>query len=138
MAIILTKKNKLVLIDDKTNKPISVYTFLKDNSFSVEFIHSVNKSKIIEFYKFDNKKNIILYKTIYYNFGAGVLTEINDKWDLSYGKDGSMIISNMDTKIDELIYIVGTISDHILKINDREIVLNKLFGKNRMIKFMIK
>ncbi len=138
MAIILTKKNKLVLIDDKTNKPISVYTFLKDNSFSVEFIHSVNKSKIIEFYKFDNKKNIILYKTIYYNFGAGVLTEIKDKWDLSYGEDGSMIISNMDTKIDELIYIVGTISDHILKINDREIVLNKLFGKNRMIKFMIK
>ena len=138
MALIFTKKNKLILIDDKTNKLINSYTFLKDNTFSVEFIHSVNKSKIIEFYKFDNKKNIILDKTIYYNFGAGVETEINDNWNLTYGDDGSMIISNMNIKIDELIYIVGTVSDHILNINNDKIILNKLFGKNRRIKFIIK
>ena len=138
MALILTKKNKLILINDKTHKKIASYSFKNNNLFSIEFIHSVNKNKIIEFYKFDNKKNIILYKTIYYSFGAGVETELENDEILTYGDDGSMIISNINKKIDDLVYIVGTVYSHILKINNEEIVLDKIFGKNTHIKFIIK
>ena len=136
----INKKQKLVLYDDLTNQTLISFDYSNDDikEFSVEFIHSVNKSPVIEFYQFNSKNEIFVTKCIYYNFGAGVETELENEEVLTYGDDGSMIVDSINRKINNLIYTVGTIYDHILKINDKQINLSKEFGKNRKIRFEIK
>ena len=138
MALLfVNSKKKLYLIDTSNNQTLGVYKFDNEYKFSVEFTHSVNKSPVIDYYEY-KYNNIYVTKTIYYNFGAGVETELENNEKLSYGDNGEMIISDIDKIIDPLIYVVGSVYDHILYINDDEIILNELYGKNKHIKFEIK
>jgi hypothetical protein len=75
-------------------------------------------------------------KTVYYGFGAGVQTELSEGETLTYGPDGSMIVSGFDKRMDNLIYFVGTVSDHTLTINDKEgISLRDLCGRSAPVRF---
>ena len=75
-------------------------------------------------------------RTVYYGFGAGVPTGLEEGQILTYGEDGSMIISGFDVKMDDLIYRVGTVSDHILAIKDGSgISLRDLCGRNARVGF---
>ena len=77
-------------------------------------------------------------KTVYYGFGAGVQTELEEGQKLEYGDDGSMIITGFDRKMDDLVYFVGTVSDHILTLEDgEEISLRDLCGRNAMVRFSL-
>lgn len=49
-----------------------------------------------------------------------------------------MIIDGMDTEMKDLIYIVGTVYDHILHVNGEEINLTELCGKNSAVAFVCK
>ena len=138
MALLfVNNKKKLYLIDTSNNKTLGIYQFDNDYKFSIEFIHSVNKSPVIDYYEYKNN-NIYVTKTVYYNFGAGVETELENNEKLSYGENGEMIISDIDKIINPLIYVVGSVYDHILYINNDKIILNELYGKNKHIKFEIK
>lgn len=124
--------------EQSIRKEIS-YRLDKNDFFSVEFIHSVNNSPVIEYYKFDDQNNIYVYKTIYYNYGAGVPTDIANDETMSFGDDGSMIIDHIDKRIDNLTFYLSDIHDHILKINDKNpISLWEIFGKKQIVYFHIK
>lgn len=138
MAIFLNSKKSLYLYDDEKNILLNSYEFGDDKIFSIEFIHSVNKSPIIDFYTYNNANEIENFKTMYYNFGAGVETELEGNETLRYGENGEMIIENINKKFKSLSFIVGTVYNHILTINDKKYNLNELYGKNRHIKFVIK
>lgn len=141
MAILFYKKNdkqRLYLYDDKTNQLLDIYEFDNDKTFSIEFIHSVNKSPVIDYYIVDDKNNIIVTKTTYFNFGAGVQTELNDNEYIEYGNNGDMTVNNINKIISPLVYIVGTVSHHTLNINNKDIILDDKYGKNTHIRFEIK
>lgn len=139
MALLFVGKRtkKLFLIDKSNNKVLDSYSFENEYCFNIEFTHSVNKSPVIDFYEYKNNK-IYVVKTIYYSFGAGVETELEDNEELTYGQNGEMIISNIDKIVEPLIYVVGSVYDHILTINNQKIILNKKYGKNKHIEFIIK
>lgn len=110
-----------------------------DSHFSIEFTHSVNMSPVIDYYKINDKNEIYVYKTIYYNYGAGVESELENNEKLRYGNDGSMIIENIDKKIDPLLYYLSNVYDHKLRINDGETIsLWDTCGKNIVIRIEIK
>ncbi len=104
------------------------------DEFSIRFIHSVNKSPLTDVYEIRNHR-IYVVRTIYYGFGAGVQTQIEEGQTLTYGEDGSMIVSGFDREIPNLSYIVGTVSDHTLILGGEEISLRGLCGKNAMVAF---
>ena len=105
------------------------------DEFSIGFIHSVNKSPLTDYYEFRGHE-IYVVKTVYYGFGAGVQTELEEGQHLEYGDDGSMIITGFDRKIPDLIYIVGTISDHTMVLNNGEAIsLRDLCGRGSMVRF---
>ena len=102
--------------------------------FSVEFIHSVNKSPVEDFYQV-RKDGIYVVRTKYYGFGAGVQTELEDGQILTYEDNGSsMVISGIDRRMDDLQYIVGTVSDHVLRIGGKEISLRDTCGRNTRVR----
>jgi hypothetical protein len=55
---------------------------------------------------------------------------------LEYGDDGSMIVSGFERRMDNLSYIVGTVSDHTLYINNESISLRELCGRNATVRFV--
>ena len=125
----------LTLENAKTGEVYRKFRLRDKDIFSVGFIHSVNKSPVTDYYEL-RRDGIYVVKTIYYGFGAGVQTELEEGQTLEYGEDGSMIITGFDRKIDDLIYFVGTVSDHTMTIEDKEpISLRDLCGRNAMVRF---
>ena len=104
--------------------------------FSVTFRLSVNKSDVTEIYE-RRGREIWLTGCVYYGFGAGVAEELDPSWTLETGEAGEMILGNIEMRMDDLTYIVGTVYDHILEIGGQRIVLNELCGKNAKVHFSI-
>lgn len=124
----------LVLRNGDTGKVITTYPIKDGDEFSITFVHSVNNSPVTDVYQTKNGK-IYVVRTIYYSFGAGVQTEIEKGQTLKYGQDGSMIVSGFNKRMDNLSYIVGTVSDHILEIGGESISLRELCGQNVTVRF---
>ncbi len=125
----------LILKNGDTGKTLAVYRIEEENEFSITFVHSVNKSPVTDVYEIRNG-DIYVVRTIYYSFGAGVQTEIEEGQALEYGEDGSMIVSGFDRLMDNLSYIVSTVSDHILVINGNSVNLRELCGRNTTVRFL--
>ena len=102
--------------------------------FSVEFVHSVNQTPVKDTYIIDNGQ-IKAHSTTYRSFGAGVQTALNEGEKMTYDDEGNMVITGIDKTFDPLIYIVGTVSDHILGLDGKEISLRNLCGRNARVVF---
>lgn len=121
--------------DADSGEIYGTYSLAEGEWFSIGFIHSVNKSPVTDFYRIKDA-SVFVEKTIYYGFGAGVQTEIEEGETLEYGEDGSMIVSGFNREMPNLTYFVGTVSDHILDVNGEEqISLRDLCGRNSRVKF---
>lgn len=124
----------LVLEDDETGEIYKKIPVKDLDEFEITFTHSVNKSPVTDIYQI-RSGDIYLTGNIYYNFGAGVPTEIYDGQSLTYGENGEMIISDMDTLMPHLVYVIGTVTDYYLSVNDGEkICLQELYGTNKHIR----
>lgn len=124
----------LTLRDADSGRVYARYRVSDGDEFSVGFVHSVNKSPVVDFYEIHDQ-NIYVVKTVYYGFGAGVETELGTGETLTYGADGSMIVSGFDREMTELRYFVGTVSDHTLTIGAQSISLRDLCGRNSPVAF---
>lgn len=114
----LKDSNTLVMKDFKSGETYLELPLNDDHIFSVSYTHSVNKSLVEEYYTITPKDDITLIKARYNNFGAGVATELSNGEYLSFDEDDYMVINNMSVPVPQLIYKVGTVSDHILHIDD--------------------
>jgi hypothetical protein len=128
---------RLVLQNADTGEIYASYPMEPGDVFSVEFIHSVNRSPVRDFYEIRPDGDIYVIQTNYYGFGAGVQTELNPGERLEYGDDGSMQVKNINIRIPALIYIVGTVSDHTLFISGTQVSLRELCGKNSKVAFVV-
>ena len=126
----------LLLTDERTGRVYARLPLEDGESFSVTFRHSVNKSDVTEIYE-RRGREIWLTGCVYYGFGAGVAEELDPSWTLETGEAGEMILGNIEMRMDDLTYIVGTVYDHILEIGGQRIVLNELCGKNAKVHFSI-
>ena len=99
--------------------------------FAVEFIHSVNQTPVRETFRIDNG-NILLDNVRFNSFGAGMQSDLYEGMNLIMDTD-AMIISGFSSSFKELNLIVGTVSDHILYINNEVISLRELCGRNAQI-----
>ena len=125
----------LILEDPSDKTRYAGYEMSVGDVFSVEFVHSVNQSPVTDYFEI-REDGIYGVKTVYYGFGAGVPTDLEEGLTLSYGDDGSMIISGYEMKMNNLIYRVGTVSDHILQLDEGdEISLRDLCGRNARVAF---
>ena len=101
------------------------------DEFSVEFIHSVHQSPVRESFTIEN--NMIRPVSVRFSsFGAGMQSDLEEGQVLSRDGD-ALLITGYSSSFEELNYIVGTVSDHVLFINGEKISLQKLCGKNAHI-----
>ena len=131
------KGEKLVLCYSKTDEVIKTFDVSEGDEFSVEFIHSVNKSPVKDVFVIRDGK-IYADRTIYSSFGAGVQTEVGEGQTLGYDEHGNMIVSGFDMEFPRVECIVGTVHDHVLEIGGESISLTELCGKNAFVYFELR
>ena len=127
---------RLAVYDRETGKTYRIFEVSEGSEFSVEFIHSVNKSPVIDVFVIRDGK-IVADRTIYSAFGAGVQTEIEEGQTLEYDENGNMVVSGFNIVFPEVKYIVGTVSDHILTLDGEQISLRDTCGRNARVVFEI-
>ena len=137
LGVLLLREPGLTLSDEESGKVFARLPLKDGDSFSVTFRHSVNKSDVTEIYQ-RRGREIWLTGCVYYGFGAGVAEVLEPGWTLDKGDNGEMIIGNIEMKMHDLTYIVGTVYDHILDINGEKIIPNELCGKNAKVSFSIR
>jgi len=103
----------LTFTDVDTGEVYARFPVAEGDCFAIGFLHSVNKTPVLDVYYVEHG-TLYVEQTIYYSFGAGVQTELNPGETLSYGVDGSMIISNIHKNFEQtgLTYLIGAASDH--------------------------
>ena len=128
---------KLVIADQETEKIYKEFWVEEGDEFSVEFIHSVNKSPVKDIFVIRDNK-IYADRTVYSAFGAGVQTEVEEGQTLEYDENGNMIVSGFDIEFPKVKYIVGTVSDHVLEFRGESISLTALCGRNAHVYFELR
>ena len=99
--------------------------------FSIEFVHSVNQSPVRETFRVKDRM-LVLESVRFYSFGAGVQSDLGEGQKLTRDGD-AMVISGFDFSLKKINLIVGTVSDHILFVNDKIISLRELCGRNAQV-----
>lgn len=125
---------ELVLSDWDSGQVYASYPVEEGTTFGVEFIHSVNKSPVRDIYEIRGEE-IWNTQCIYYGFGAGVEETLGEGETLSYGDKGEMIVSGIEKKMDNMLLVVGTISDHTLYLGEETISLRDLCGRSSQVLF---
>jgi len=108
----------------------------EDGIFSISYTHSVNKSMVEEYYQL-GEQGLILSKARYHHFGAGVATEVLPEQEFYYDDEGYMVIDKINYPLSNLVYKVGTVSDHILHIGDKTWHLKDLAPSLTSVRFTI-
>lgn len=108
---------------------------IRSREFVISYIHSVNKGKVRDYYIIKNK-NIILSKTRFVSYGAGIPEPENGQKFIIM--DDYAEISDINKKIDDLYLFVGTIANHKIEIDESEIELKKIFKPQTSIKIEYK
>lgn len=126
---------QLVLSNPKTGEVYARFPVEEGSTFAVGFIHSVNKSPVIDCYEIQDG-HIRVVSTLYYGFGAGVQSELNPGETLSYTADGGMVISGFSNN-DRCggIRAVSTAQDHWLTIDGKTYDLQDTLGAGTKVRF---
>ncbi|MDR2633645.1 MAG: DUF1850 domain-containing protein [Treponema sp.] len=115
----------------------SIYgTWSGVEQFSIEFVHSVHQSPVSECFQVEGNR-IRPVATRFFAFGAGMQAELGEGQQMSREGD-ALVITGFTQTFQELKYIVGTVSDHILYIHQEKekgerISLRERCGKNAHI-----
>ena len=136
ISAIVSDTPQLLVFDRDSGKVYAKYDIGNGEEFSISFVHSVNLTEVTDGYYVDGEF-IVCDKCIYSSFGAGMPTEWDESWQVSYDGD-KMTISGLNLRQKTVTYIVGTVYDHILRIGGEKIVLNELCGKNAEVTLKIK
>lgn len=123
-------KDTLVVIDYDTGKEYCQIGLNGKTEFSVDFIHSVNKSNVKEIYRIEGSE-IVCHTLVYSAFGAGMPDVIEPPLSLSYDNEGNMVISGYDIRFDNsdpLTIAVSIPYDHILTVGDKAYSLGEIAG----------
>ncbi|MDR1866686.1 MAG: DUF1850 domain-containing protein [Treponema sp.] len=135
LTAIVVRTPKLTVVDSETGKKYGQWSIQREDFFSIEFIHSVHQSPVIETFRVE-KNAIYSYSVKFYDFGAGMQTNKEDGQTLT--RDGeAFVLKGLNRSFKELNYIVGTVSDHILTVNNIPISLRELCGRNAHIRIFV-
>ena len=108
---------------------------IKNKEFVILYTHSVNKGLVRDYYIIKDK-NIILSKTRFASYGAGI-PEPEKRQKFTETED-YIEISDINRKIDNLYLFVGTIANHKIEIDEKKIELKEIFKPQENIKIEYK
>ncbi|MCD5414890.1 MAG: DUF1850 domain-containing protein [Clostridiales bacterium] len=135
LSLFFVKIDALMLIDANTQNIIHVYQVSAEDSFSMQWIHSVELEPWTEFFSVDDELNIVLTATKFKAFGAGVPHTAGKKTTI---KNGFIIFSDINQTMPYIIYGISDTSRHTFSFNDSTLELYQYIEPNTPVKIVAK
>ena len=115
----------VTITDYKTGRLLYYHDAAPGDLFSVHYIHSVNKSPVEDFFVISSNNELILEKTVFKSFGAGVPASSDDGGELKVYND-RIEVTGINRRIDNFLLFVGVTADHRFKIAKDEFYLRSI------------
>jgi len=135
--VLLPATKQLIVKDEETGEILYTAGVEAGDCFSLKYIHSVNKSPIEDVFEILDDNSIILRKSIFLSFGAGVPVELENGQVLDL-KDDRIEINNIDKPISNFLLKVGTVADHTLCIGGQQVRLDSLAAPKRTVRLEVR
>ncbi|WP_308461620.1 DUF1850 domain-containing protein [Brachyspira hampsonii] len=126
---------RLVLNSVKNNKVNFIFNINK-KEFLISYTHSVNKGRIRDYYIINDNNDIVLEKTRFVSYGAGISDPQGDENIII--TDDYIEINNINKVIKDLYLFIGIVADHRIEFDGKEIKLDTLFKPQINIKIQYK
>lgn len=123
--------NVIILEDLTDNKIVFLSKISPNDEFTMRWMHSVELQPWEEIFRIDKDLNIILDRTRFKSFGAGVPDYAGNKTEI---KDGYVVFSGIDKTIKDLQYRASNFAKHTFYFKDKELKLYELVGNENIIK----
>lgn len=136
VLLLVPISRQLIVTDDQTGEVLYSTSIEPGQTFSIKYIHSVNKSPVEDIFDISHSNRIVLKKTIFRSFGAGIPYELEDGQSLDVMGD-RIEISNINKRIDRFLLKIGTVAEHTLCIKGREIRMDSLAGPMRTVRLEV-
>mgnify|MGYP003375993642 CR=1 FL=1 len=132
----------LVVSDGKSGEELASYPLEPGEQFAVGFIHSVNLRPLIDVYEVSEDGRMYAEETIYYQFGAGVQTEVGEgleTFPCSVGmvSDRTLMLGDIHPDYPAIKPLVGVFTDQLeQQVGDVKIIsLSNLCGRRSIVSF---
>lgn len=127
--------NVLIVKDISKDKIVFINKVVPGDEFTMEWMHSVELLPWEEIFRIDDNYDIVLDRTRFKQFGAGVPDYAGNKTEI---KDGYIIFSGINKKINPLPYGVSDFAKHTFYFKDREIKLYEIIEDGVAINIFVK
>ena len=113
-GILFSPSKTVLVISNRKNPNQRLYSSLAyKNGFIISYTHSVNKGRVHDFYKCDEKEDaLVLQSTHFVSYGAGIPEPEETPGATFIALDDCYIISNINRIVPKLVMAVGVIADH--------------------------
>jgi len=124
----------LILEHRETSEILLLERVSPGAEFTIRWMHSVELQPWEEIFRIDEEYRLVLDRTRFKSFGAGVPHEAGKKSEI---KDGYVIFSDINTIIPEITYGISDYAKHTFIYNTHELPLYQLVNDGDGIKFYI-
>ena len=131
----INSTSQLVLTNEHTGKTLFSHRIEENEVFAITFIHSVNLSPVTDYFQIQ-KGQIVLIATEFYDFGAGMQSELEPGQTFTNLPSGGMRIEGMKI-LDSFAVLISYVFEQTLKIADLEIPLQTLDLPGQPVRFVI-
>lgn len=118
----------------QTGEIKTLFAVVPEREFYMEFTHSVNRTPVREYYELQDGK-IFLTRAEYVSFGAGMPEVPETPGAALTLADGVLHLDHINRPMSEFIYRVGTVAQHTLHINGKDIPLILLAPPQTALRF---
>lgn len=132
LTITLIPIDCLLLEHYQTDEILFIFKVNPGDEFIMKWIHSVELTPWEEIFRIDENNEMILDRTRFQQFGAGVPDYAGTKTEV---KDGYIIFSGIDQKVDLLPYGISEFAQHTFIYKDVSYELYKMVKDGDRINF---
>jgi hypothetical protein len=131
LGLSTTTNNVLILENLPSSKTIFISRVYTGDEFTMRWMHSVELEPWEEVFRIDEKSEVILDRTRFKAFGAGVPSKAGNKAVI---KDGYVVYSGINKKIPEITYGISNFAKHTFYFKNNEYKLYEMVENDSPIK----
>ncbi len=140
LILILAWPSQLALTITDGKSGLQRYAVQMDleDTFGIEFVHSIHKTPVIEEYYIDEGLDIVLDRVIYESYGVGMPSSIEPGQTYKQ-ENGKYIIGNIQRRLEFIDLAIGQmVANHQLKIHDRKVPLSHINPPGSWVRIQVK
>ncbi|MFV9510645.1 DUF1850 domain-containing protein [Tepidibacillus sp. LV47] len=127
----------LTLIEGDSGKILLRIPINGNDRFSIEYIHSIHKTPVIDTFYIDSNQNIIVDQTTFDTYGVGMPSDV-EKGETFTIKNGKFVLNHLNRVLPYFDLRVGqVIANHQFIVHQRKIPLAKLTRPGNWVRFKV-